>query len=157
MRMITRIFGFAIFAFGVAACACAQAEDWRAERDIRKRVEQGLDAAESQLDKARKIYREGDPYKAQEQLDVSVDTILEAYQMVVDEGEDMRKRAGRYKKVEIQLRGIFRKLEDFERQAEVLDRGPVERARKTVSRMQDALLKSMFQGGKLPPVEKVKP
>jgi hypothetical protein len=83
--------------------------------------------------------------------------VLEAYQIVVDEGADMRKRARHYKKIEIELRGIYRKLEDFELQAEVLDRGPIQRAAKTVSRMRDSLLDAMFQGGKLPPVEKVQP
>jgi hypothetical protein len=131
--------------------------DWRAEKDLRKRVEAGLVVAEEQIDTSRKTYREGDPYKAQEQLEVAVDTALEAYQAIVDEGEDMRKRAGRYKKIEIQLRGLLRKLEDFENQADLLDRGPIQRAKQTTTRMQDSLLKSMFQGGKLPPVEKVKP
>lgn len=147
----------AILLIAFAASLAAQPKDWRAERDIRKRVEQGLKVAEDQLDSARKVYRKGDPYEAQAKLDEAVDTMLEAYQMVVDEGADMRKEARRYKKVEIGLRGIYRKLEDFERQAEVVDRGPIQRAEKTVSRMRDSLLKAMFQGGNLPPVEKVKP
>ena len=135
----------------------ADQPSWKTERDLHKRVEKGLEVTEQQLDDARKTYRERDPYKAQEELAVALDTAMEAYQMIVDSDEDMRKRAGRFKKIEIQLRGILRKLEDHERQVDVLDRGPVERARKTVSRMQDNLLKSMFSGGTLPPVEKVKP
>lgn len=146
-----------MIAVGASWTLSGQDGDWRDERDIRKRVERGLDVGEEQLDASRKTYRDGDPYKAQEELDQSIDTLLEAYQMIVDEGEDMRKRSGRYKKIEIQLRGIFRKLEDYELQVAVLDRGPVERARQTVSRMQDKLLRSMFQGGPLPPAEKVKP
>ncbi len=133
-----------------------RAGGWQAERNLYKRVEKGLETADAQLDEARKIYREGNPYKAQEQMDVSLDTALEAYQMIVDSGEDMRKRAGRFKKIEIQMRGILRKLEDYNAQVELLDRGPVHRAWQTVSRMQDQLLKSMFQGGTLPPVERVK-
>ncbi len=144
-----------ILAFAVSLAA--QPKDWRMEEDTRKRVELGLKVAEEQLDAARKVYRKGDPYEAQAQLEVSLDTMLEAYRMVVEEGEDMRKNARRYKKVEITLRGISRKLEDFERQAEVVDRGPIMRAQQTVSLMRDNLLKSMFQGGKLPPVEKVQP
>lgn len=133
-----------------------RADDWPTERNIYKRVERGLEVAESQLDEARKIYREGDPYKAQEQMERSLDTAMEAYQVIVDSGEDMRKRAGRYKKVEIQMRGILRKLEDYNAQVELLDRGPVHRAWQTIGRMQEQLLKSMFQGGTLPPVERVK-
>lgn len=150
-----KIIAIVILAF--AASLVAQPKDWRAEGDIRKRVELGLKVAEDQLDAARRVYRKGDPYEAQAQLEGSLDTMLEAYGTIVDEGEDMRKNARRYKKVEIALRGIFRKLEDFERQAEVVDRGPVMRAQQTVSRMRDNLLKAMFQGGMLPPVEKVQP
>lgn len=144
---------FVAFAVSLAA----QTKDWRAERDVRKRAELGLKAAESQLDDARQVYRSGDPYQAQAGLGEAVDTMLEAYQMVVDAGDDMRKQARRYKKVEIGLRGILRKLEDFQMQAEVVDRGPIERAAQTVSRMRDNMLKAMFEGGKLPPVEKVEP
>lgn len=146
-----------ILLVALAASLAAQPKDWRAERDIHKRVERGLEVAEDQLDAARKVYRKGDPYEAQAKLDEALDTMLEAYRMVVDEGADMRKQARRYKKIEIELRGISRKLEDFELQAEVLDRGPIQRAAKTVSRMRDNLLDAMFQGGKLPPVEKVQP
>jgi tetratricopeptide (TPR) repeat protein len=155
-----KLFLGAVMAMVWACAAIADtpvAGDWRAQKDIRKRVEAGLDVAEAQIDASRKIYREGDPYKAQEELEEAVDTALEAYQMIVDEGEDMRKRAGRYKKIEIQLRGLLRKLEDYENQADLVDRGPIQRAKQTATRMQDSLLKSMFQGGKLPPVEKVKP
>ncbi len=137
---------------GTLVCA----DSWQSERNLHKRVEKGLEVAEAQLDEARKIYRDGDPYKAQDQLEVSLDTAMEAYQMIVDSGEDMRRRAGRFKKIEIQIRGLLRKLEDHEKQVVVLDRGPVERTRQTVSNMQDNLLRSMFQGGTLPPVEKVK-
>jgi hypothetical protein len=140
-------------AFG---CEPVRADGWQQERNLYKRVERGLETAEAQLDEARKIYREGDPYKAQDQMEVALKTAMEAYQAIVDSGEDMRKRAGRFKKVEIQMRGILRKLEDYNAQVELLDRGPVHRAWQTVSRMQDQLLKSMFEGGPLPPVERVK-
>lgn len=153
--MSMRILGFLLVAFAFALAA--QTEDWRAERDVRKRVELGLKVAEHQLDEARKVYRSGDPYQAQAGLEESVDTMLEAYQILVDTGDDMRKQARRYKKIEIDLRGILRKLEDFRMQAEVVDRGPIERAAETVSRMRENMLKAMFEGGKLPPVEKVEP
>ena len=135
--------------------ALLHAESWQAERNLHKRVEKGLEVAESQLDEARQIYRNENPYKAQTHLELSLDTAMEAYQMIVDSGEDMRKRAGRYKKIEIQLRGIYRKLQDHEAQVDILDRGPVERTRQTISNMQDALLESLFQGGTLAPVQKV--
>jgi len=142
----------------LAGCwpAMTLADQWQSERNLYKRVEKGLEVADGQLDEARKIYREGDPYKAQEQLKTALDTAMEAYQMIVDSGEDMRRRAGRFKKMEIQVRGIYRKLEDYHMQVDILDRGPVDRTRETLGKMQDNLLKSMFQGGTLPPVEKVK-
>lgn len=148
--------GFVILVL-LAACGAAllRADGWQSERNLYKRVEKGLEAAEARFDDARKTYREGDPYKAQEQLEQFLDIAMEAYQMIVESGEDMRKRSGRFKKIEIQIRGILRKLEDYEKQVDLLDRGPVERTRTTVGRMQDNLLKSMFQGGVLPPVEKV--
>jgi tetratricopeptide (TPR) repeat protein len=137
----------------LAAPVCA--EDWQGEKNLYKRAEKGLEVAEAQLDAARETYRNGDPYKAQAELEDSLETIMEAYQVIVDSGEDMRKRASRFKKFEIRLRGIYRKMEDHETQAEVLDRGPIERARQTVSKMQDKLLEGMFQGGPLASVEKV--
>ena len=152
--MLKRI---AILLFVLAASVAAQPKDWRAEDDIRKRAELGLKVAEDQLESARAVYRKGDPYEAQAQLEESLATMLEVYQMILEEGEDLRKNARRYKKVEITLRGIARRLEDFERQAEVVDRGPIARARQTVSLMRDNLLHAMLQGGKLSPVEKVQP
>ncbi|MCW5966007.1 MAG: hypothetical protein KIT83_18360 [Bryobacterales bacterium] len=136
--------------------ALVRADGWQSERNFYKRVEKGLEVAEQQFDEARKIYRQGDPYEAQAQLEVALDTAMEAYQMIVDSGEDMRRRASRFKKIEIQMRGFLRKLEDYNAQVDLLDRGPVHRTWQTVSLMQDNLLKSMFQGGPLPPVEKVK-
>lgn len=150
-----RAFAILILLAGIGTGAL-RADTWQSERNFYKRVEKGLEVAEAQLDEARKIYREGDPYKAQAQMEQSLDTAMEAYQMIVDSAEDMRKRAGRFKKIEIQLRGILRKLEDFNAQVDLLDRGPVHRAWQTVSIMQDHLLKSMFQGGALPPAERVK-
>lgn len=147
----------AILILAFVASLAAQPSDWRAEGDVRKRAEQGLKVAEEQLETARAIYRKGDPYQAQAQLDESLDTMLAVYRMIVEEGEDLRKNARRYKKVEIAMRGIARRLEDFEKQTEVVDRGPIARARQTVSLMRDNLLHAMLQGGDLPPVEKVQP
>lgn len=135
--------------------ALLRADSWQEERNFYRRVEKGMEAASAQLDEARKTYREGDPYKAQEQLEACVDIALEAYDMIVESGEDMRKRSGRFKKAEIQLRSIYRKLEDHEKTVDIVDRGPVQRARQTISNMQDNLLNSMFRGGTLPPAEKV--
>lgn len=131
------------------------ADSWQDERNLYRRVERGMAAASAKLDEARKTYRSGDPYKSQEQVEMCVDIALEAYDMIVESGEDMRKRSSRFKKSEIALRGIYRKLEEHENAVDIVDRGPVERARKTISKMQDNILNGMFQGGPLPPVEKV--
>lgn len=132
------------------------AESWQDERNLYRRVERGMEMASAKLDEARKTYSSGDPYKSQEQLETCVDIALEAYSMIVESGEDMRKRATRFKKSEIILRGIYRKLEEHEKAVDIVDRGPVERARQTVSKMQDNMLSGMFQGGKLRPVEKLR-
>jgi|GEM_PF-2311856 len=138
----------------IPGIACAEA--WRQETNLYRRVERGMETAFLEMEQARKIYREGNPYKSQEHLETSIDTALAAYHEIVESGEDMRKRSRQFKKVEIQLRAIHRNLEDFEKQVEMVDRGPVERARQTISKMQDNLLNSMFQGGVLPSIEKVK-
>ena len=81
------------------------------EPNLEKRSERALDYANLALDAARDHYNAGDYDKSQSDLQEVRDSVELAYQSLSDTGKDPRKDPKFFKRAELRLRELLRRLE----------------------------------------------
>ena len=112
----------------------------KAEHNLERRSELALANAESALDKARETYKNGDeqPFKsALEELSESIDLCK---QSLDESGKNARKSPKYFKKAEIGIRHLIRRLDNFRIEMSIDDRGPVEKLQERAHGLQEAIL-----------------
>lgn len=115
----------------------------RSEPNLEKRSELALTNANTAIDSARDAYTRGDLDNTQTNLDEVLDSVDLAYQSLSETGKDPRKDKF-FKRAELRIRELLRRLEGLNQTMSFTDRGAVEKVRDRVSEIQDNLLKGIM-------------
>jgi hypothetical protein len=136
-----------ILAFG--AVAYAGLDEVRTEPDARKRYQKALDYASAQIDEARKAYQSG----AMAGFRTALGEVRAGAELCDETlrapGRNSARNLGQFKKAEIRLREILRRLEQLSSDSAVEDRKPIEQVREPVQRIQNQLLVDITSRRKL--------
>jgi hypothetical protein len=96
-----------------------------AEPNLEKRAEKAIIAAGAALDSARNAWREGraaEQAEARQQVREAIDLSLKS---LADSGKDARRSPKYFKRVEIELRKLIRRIDNFRIELSVDERPPV--------------------------------
>ncbi|MBS1982901.1 MAG: hypothetical protein JST16_01910 [Bdellovibrionales bacterium] len=120
MRLPALLF---LFALGVRADLAAV----RAEPNLEKRSEKAIENADTALDAARKAYQSNDAANLKTSLDEVGQSILLTKQSLDQSGKNARRNPKYFKKAEVSLRKLGRRLDSFRLELSVDERAPVDK------------------------------
>lgn len=110
------------------------------EDNLEKRSEKAMKNAHAALDRARDAYKKGD-YAAEAALLDEVRQSIELSKKSLDNsGKDPRRNSKYFKKAEIELRKLIRRLDEFKFEKSVDDRQPIEEILRIGHRIHEALI-----------------
>jgi len=137
-------------ALALVLCAAAPARaDLKAalaEPDLEKRSGLALDNASDTLKAARKAYEENDNAGVTalvEEMEQSVDLAQTSLQKT---GKDPRNHPKWFKKAEISMRDLLRRLDAWQQQMSYTDRALVEPAKAHIQKVHDEILDGLMEG-----------
>lgn len=112
-----------------------------AEHDLEKRSELALKAADDQITEASKAYTSGNEAKAfQDHLDSVAELTSLSLKSLQDSGKRASKSPKYFKRAELKLRGLLRRLDTLERDVLADDREPVAKVKNLVSDTHEQVL-----------------
>ena len=111
----------------------------KSEPDLEKRSELALANAEHEVDEARQAYTSGDEKAAQSALDELTESVDLSYDALQHAHTPPRK-SKYYKRAELRVRALIRRLTGFRDEVSFDARQPVEAAIKKVSDVHDELI-----------------
>ena len=117
--------------------------------DPRKRYQKEIDHASNQIDAARKAYQAGSTAGFQSALSEIAAATERCDQILRAPGKNNARNLGQFKKAEIRLREILRRLDQLANETAVDDRKPIQAAREVVQRIHDQLLVDITSRRKL--------
>jgi len=116
-----------------------------AENDLQKRSELALQAADDQITAASKAYSSGSEPK---EFQGHLDSIVELTRLSLKSLQESGKRAGRspkyFKRAELKLRSLLRRLDSLEKDVLSEDRPPVEKVKNLVSETHEQILQDIM-------------
>lgn len=119
--------------------AFADISDVKAEPNLEKRSELALENANRAIDDARAAYQAGDVKKA----DANLEEVRESVNVSLDALENSGKQARKskyFKRAEIKVRGLLRRLSSFRDEMSVDDRRPLDDSAARLQEVHDRLL-----------------
>jgi len=115
------------------------------ERDLEKRSELALKEADDQISEAAKSYKSAPEMK---EFQAHLDSIGELAQFSLKSLQDSGKRAGRrpkyFKRAEMKLRSLLRRLDTLEMDVSAEDRPPVEKIKLAVAEAHEQVLQDIM-------------
>ncbi|MFN7922139.1 MAG: hypothetical protein U0Q16_18700 [Bryobacteraceae bacterium] len=122
----------------------ADLDSVRNEPDLEKRSEKALANAESALDRARGAYQKSDDKEFKGALD-ELNQSLDLCKGSLDEsGKNARKRPKYFKKAEIGIRHLVRRLDNFKVEMSPDDRAPLEGLIDKAHKVQEEILQAIM-------------
>ncbi len=112
----------------------------KSEPNLEKRSELALDQANLALNAARDDYNAGNVDKTQSELEEVVDSVDVAYQALTDTGKDPHKDSKFFKRAELRINELLRRLESLAPGMTGVDRGTLDNVRARISAVHDKLL-----------------
>lgn len=112
----------------------------RKETNPEKRSEMALSNADAALDRARSAYQKGNDTVFRESLTEVDDSLTLCKQSLDDSGKNARKKPKYFKKAEIGLRRLMRRLENLQVEVSVDDRPTVEPVATHARKIQEEIL-----------------
>lgn len=126
------------------AAMWADLESVKAEPDLEKRSEKALLNAEAALDRARTAYQNANDPQLKSALD-EIGQSLDLCKGSLDEsGKNARKRPKYFKKAEIGIRRLVRRLDNFKIEMSPDDRPPVEALVSRAQKLQEEILQAIM-------------
>lgn len=116
----------------------------RSEPNLEKRSEKAMLNAESALDAARKAYEGGDMKAVGAALTEIGDSIALTRESLDNSGRNARKSPKYFKKAELALRKLMRRLDSFRLELGVDERPPVEKLIQTAHSAHDHILEAIM-------------
>ena len=126
--------------FLVAAVVRADLADVKNEPNLEKRSEKALENANIAVDEARKAYKAADLAGFGARLQEVEESAELSYQSLQDTGKAARRSPKFFKRAEIKLRAITKRLEALGSEVSFEDRVPVEATRKKLSDLEDKIV-----------------
>jgi hypothetical protein len=116
----------------------------KTEANLEHRSELALANANSALDEARSAYGSGDSNKTETALQEVDESVTLAYDSLSATGKDPRKSPRYFKKAEMSIRMLLRRLEGVAENFSVSDRAKIETVRDHVSEIHDNLIQGIM-------------
>jgi hypothetical protein len=116
----------------------------RSEPNLEHRSELALTNANSALDTVRDAYDSGNSVKVEAALEEVRESVDLAYDALTSTGKDPRKSPKYFKKAEMSIRLLLRRLEGVAQNFSVTDRTAVEHIRDHVSEIHDNLIEGIM-------------
>lgn len=129
----------AIFLFGVAAVFSGDLKAVRAQPDLNKRAELAMENADESVDAARRAFNGGN----MDQAHAAVADIQASVQLACDSLRETRKQPRNnkyYKRVELNMRSLLRRVDALDHDAPFEERGNVEQMQKRLQELHDQIL-----------------
>ena len=123
-----------------AAAACADIQSVMSEPNLEKRSERALANADVELDAARKANHAQDSKAFASALDEVRQSIELCYKSLQESGKAARKSPKYFKKAEMKLRDISKRLDNLEKDVMMDERGPVTSLKKRVDELNEQLV-----------------
>jgi hypothetical protein len=127
----------------LAACLFAQATDLesvRAESNLEKRSDRALENANHAIDMARDSYAAGELKKSSEALQEVRDSVALSYESLSDSGKNPRRSPKHFKRAEMSIREMLRRLKGLESDFSVEDRNILMETERQLQQIRDDLL-----------------
>jgi hypothetical protein len=138
------------FGIGVVMLACAPAwADLRTvmnERNLERRSRLALEYADKALKAAREEYNKGDLDQAAAGISEVRESVDLAKTSLVETGKNPRRSPKWFKRAEISLRDLLKKLDAFNRDMNVADREMLEEATARIQEVHEFLLLGLMEG-----------
>jgi hypothetical protein len=135
--------------FCTAFCCLADLEMVKAEPNLEKRSEKALKNAHAALDKARQNLKDGDRVSELQALTEVGESVELAKKSLDDSGKNPRRSPKYFKRAEIELRKLIRRLDNFRIEQSVDDREPTDKLLEMCHRIhEDLILGIMGRKGK---------
>jgi hypothetical protein len=116
----------------------------KSEPNLEHRSELALTYANSALDNARTAYDSGDAAKAEFALEEVLESVDLAYDALSGTGKDPRRSPKYFKKAEMSIRLLLRRIEGVAQNFSVSDRNGIEHIRDHVSEIHDNLIEGIM-------------
>jgi hypothetical protein len=116
----------------------------KSEPNPEHRSELALTNANSALDTARSAYDSGDAAKAEAALDEVLESVDLAYDSLSSTGKDPRRSPKYFKKAEMSIRLLLRRIEGVAQNFSFADRTKIEHIRDHVSEIHDNLIEGIM-------------
>jgi hypothetical protein len=123
----------------LAGAAYADLAVVKAERNLEKRSELALDYANSVLEEAKKSYRDAPKDFSPQMEDVEKAVDL-SYRSLQDTGKAARRNPKYFKRAELRIRALLKRLDNLEKEIAMDDRQVVAAATKHIGEVHDQLL-----------------
>lgn len=137
--------GAAILFLAAASAMAADLAGVKAEPNLEKRSERALLNAEAALDEARDALQAGDEKKLAAALRETGESIDLCKQSLDMSGKNARKSPKYFKKAEIGIRKLARRLDNFRLELSVDDREPVEKLIVRAHALQEEILDKIMR------------
>jgi hypothetical protein len=112
----------------------------KAEPNLEKRSERALDNADREIDSARKAYAAGDLNSTRQALQNVRASVELSYDSLQETGKNPRRSPKYFKRAEVRIREMLRRLRGLEDEFSVEDRAPVQEVEKRLQEIHDDLL-----------------
>jgi hypothetical protein len=121
-------------------CGAGDLDAIKAEPNLEKRSERALDNADRQIDAARKAYAAGDVNSTRQALHEVRASVELSYTSLQETGKNPRRSPKHFKRAEVRIREMLRRLRGLEDEFSVEDRPPVQEVEQRLQEIHDELL-----------------
>ena len=134
IRHILLVFALAAF------CGGGDLDAIKAEPNLEKRSDRALDNADQEIDVARKAYAAADMSSTRQALLEVRASVELSYDSLQETGKNPRRNPKHFKRAELRIREMLRRLRGLEDEFGVEDRPPVQEVEKRLQEIHDELL-----------------
>jgi hypothetical protein len=129
-----------------SAVAWADLEKVKAERNLERRSRAAIENADRALKEAREAYNRGDMEQAEAGIAEVRESVDLAKTSLVETGRNPRRSPRWFKRAEIALRDLIKRLDAFHRDMNVADREMLEETIARVHEVHEAILLGLMEG-----------
>jgi hypothetical protein len=145
--MATRCgFGLAAMFLLAHGLLCADVKLAKAEPNLEKRSKLAVDAAVAALKQAREAYRNGEIEPCRKFIAESLEAASLSAASIKESGKDPRRSPKWFKRAEMELRELIRRVDSFSDEMSFADRPLLEELRAKVVQVHDELLTGLMEG-----------
>lgn len=116
----------------------------KAEPNPDRRAEIAIDNANTALDRAKKLYADGEYKASQESVFEVRDSVELCAEALKATGKDPRKNAKQFKKIEIRIQALVRRVKGFAQSVSIEDRAAVVKVQERLEEINDEIVSGIF-------------